>query len=165
MRKETVDIDILVASRNGDRKIMQSIRIMLPQSWACKQNVTAVVVAVMIAEVSNNWWSVLRMNILKKIRLQTKITFHYRKCMLPVQYLSDWCLHGMYVWHKFQRKNISINWSLKSITKTDYSNLGSFGYFKCSTGFWLLLNPSCRSNLLTWDDWGLQTQIVTWRVK
>ena len=27
-RKETVDIDIPVASRNGDRKIMQSIRIM-----------------------------------------------------------------------------------------------------------------------------------------
>ena len=26
-RKETVDIDILVRSRNGDRKIMQSIRI------------------------------------------------------------------------------------------------------------------------------------------
>ena len=26
-RKETVDIDILVASRNGDRKIMQSVRI------------------------------------------------------------------------------------------------------------------------------------------
>ena len=27
MRKETVDIDILVTSRNGDRTIMQSIRI------------------------------------------------------------------------------------------------------------------------------------------
>ena len=27
-RKETVDIDILVTSRNDDRKIMQSIRIM-----------------------------------------------------------------------------------------------------------------------------------------
>ena len=27
MRKETVDIDILVTSRNGERKIMQSIRI------------------------------------------------------------------------------------------------------------------------------------------
>ena len=27
-RKETVDIDILVTFRNGDRKIMQSIRIM-----------------------------------------------------------------------------------------------------------------------------------------
>ena len=27
-RKETVDIDILVTSRNGDRKIMQSVRIM-----------------------------------------------------------------------------------------------------------------------------------------
>ena len=26
-RKETLDIDILVTSRNGDRKIMQSIRI------------------------------------------------------------------------------------------------------------------------------------------
>ena len=26
-RKETVDIDILVTTRNGDRKIMQSIRI------------------------------------------------------------------------------------------------------------------------------------------
>ena len=26
-RKETVDIDILVTSRNGDRKFMQSIRI------------------------------------------------------------------------------------------------------------------------------------------
>ena len=26
-RKKTVDIDILVTSRNGDRKIMQSIRI------------------------------------------------------------------------------------------------------------------------------------------
>ena len=26
-RKETVDIDILVTSRNGDRKIMQSIRL------------------------------------------------------------------------------------------------------------------------------------------
>ena len=27
VRKETVDIDILVISRNGDRKLMQSIRI------------------------------------------------------------------------------------------------------------------------------------------
>ena len=27
VRKETVDIDILATSRNGDRKIMQSIRI------------------------------------------------------------------------------------------------------------------------------------------
>ena len=28
VRKETVDIDIIVTSRNGDRKIMQSVRIM-----------------------------------------------------------------------------------------------------------------------------------------
>ena len=37
------------------------------------------------------------------------ITFHYRKSMLPLQYLSDWYLHGVYVWQKFQRKNLS-NW-------------------------------------------------------
>ena len=28
VRKETVDIDVLVTSRNGDRKIMQSVGIM-----------------------------------------------------------------------------------------------------------------------------------------
>ena len=27
MRKETIDLDILVTSRNGDRKIIQSIKI------------------------------------------------------------------------------------------------------------------------------------------
>ena len=32
VRKETVDIDILVTFRNGDRKIMQSIRITRPPS-------------------------------------------------------------------------------------------------------------------------------------
>ena len=36
-RKETVDVDILVTSRNGDRKIMQSIRITSrPPSNYCK---------------------------------------------------------------------------------------------------------------------------------
>ena len=34
MRKETVDIEILVTSRNGDRKIMQSIRLMSRQALA-----------------------------------------------------------------------------------------------------------------------------------
>ena len=38
-RKETVDIDILVASRNSDRKIMQSIRITsIPPSRKRKWN-------------------------------------------------------------------------------------------------------------------------------
>ena len=38
-RKENVDIDILVTSRNGDRKIMQSIRIMSrPTSRIRKRN-------------------------------------------------------------------------------------------------------------------------------
>ena len=39
VRKETVDIDILVTSRNGDRKIMQSVRIMSrPHSSKMKWN-------------------------------------------------------------------------------------------------------------------------------
>ena len=35
MRKETVDIDILLTSRNGDREIMQSIAItsIIPQKY------------------------------------------------------------------------------------------------------------------------------------
>ena len=38
-RKETVDIDILLTSRNGDRKIMESIRIMSrPTSRKTKWN-------------------------------------------------------------------------------------------------------------------------------
>ena len=32
-RKETVDIDVLVTSRNGNRKIMQSIRITSRPPW------------------------------------------------------------------------------------------------------------------------------------
>ena len=39
VRKETVDIDILVTSSNGDRKIMQSIRITCrPPSRKWKRN-------------------------------------------------------------------------------------------------------------------------------
>ena len=39
VRKETVDIDILVTSRHGDRKTMQSIRIMIrPPSIKRKWN-------------------------------------------------------------------------------------------------------------------------------
>ena len=45
----------------------------------------------------------------KNLRLETLINFHYRKCMLSLQYLSDSCLHRVYVWRKFSRKNIS-NW-------------------------------------------------------
>ena len=36
-RKETVDIEILVTSRNGDRKIMQSIRITSRPPWRKKK--------------------------------------------------------------------------------------------------------------------------------
>ena len=36
-RKESVDIDMFVASRNGDRKIMQSIRIMSRPSFQIRK--------------------------------------------------------------------------------------------------------------------------------
>ena len=44
-------------------------------------------------------------------------------------------------WQKFRRKNIS-NWVIFE------SNLWSFGYFECSTALWVILDPSCKSNLL-----------------
>ena len=40
-RKETVDIDILVTSRNGDRQIMQSIRITSRQPPSKKESGTS----------------------------------------------------------------------------------------------------------------------------
>ena len=42
------------------------------------------------------------------------------------------------------------------------SNLKSFGYFKCSTVLWLLLDPRCKGNMLTRVGWALQAQIVNW---
>ena len=121
-----------------------------------KKKYTTVVAAMMILEVLDNWKSMLHVNILKKKRLWTLITFRYRICMLPLQSLSDWCLHGVYVWHKFQKKNIP-NWVIIWIKFKD------FGYFKCSTVPWLLLHPSCKGNSLTRVDSMLQAQIVTWR--
>ena len=32
-----------------------------------------------------------------KVRLQTLISYPYRKCLFSLQYLSDWCLHGIHV--------------------------------------------------------------------
>ena len=76
------------------------MKVNLPQIWPWKQNGTTTVAAVMILKVVNNWRIVLN-------RLWTLITFHYRKCMLPLQYLSECCLHNIYVWQKFFRKIIS----------------------------------------------------------
>ena len=46
-----------------------------PQRWPWKEHATTVVAAVIILEVANNWRSVLQINILKKKRLWTLITF------------------------------------------------------------------------------------------
>ena len=59
-------------------------------SWSCEQ---------LVKRVTDKYFE-------KKVRL---ITFHYRKCMLPLQYLSDWYLHGIYAWQKLRKKNVA-NW-------------------------------------------------------
>ena len=85
------------------------VEVNLPQSWPWKQNGTTVVAAATILKVENNWRSMLQINILKKSLVLNPNHFPGRKCMLLLQYLSDWCPHGIYAWQKFQRKNIS-NW-------------------------------------------------------
>ena len=88
----------------------------------------------------------------KNVRLWTLITFCYRKCMLRLQCLT--CIFE----RNSRGKTSQLEWLFES-------NLRSSGYFECSTELWLLLEPSCRGNLLTWVCWALQTQIVTWRLK
>ena len=78
----------------------------------------------------------------KKVTFGTIITFRYRKCMLPLQYLSYWCLHGVMFDLNSRGKTSKIDWLFKS-------NLRSFGHFKCSTALWLFLDPSCKGNLLS----------------
>ena len=84
------------------------------------------------------------------IRLWTLITFCYRKCMLLLQYLSDWCLHTVQVWQKFWRKNIA-NWVIIWIK------------FKVLWLLWVLysalastLDGSCKGNSITRVDCVLQ---------
>ena len=114
-----------------------------PQTDLESKNGATVVAAVIILEDVNNWRSVLPINILKKnIGLRTIITFCYRKCMYPLQYLSDMRPNGIYVWQKFWLKNVSY-WVIIWIKFKVFCNS------KCSGAFWLLLDPSCKGNLLT----------------
>ena len=73
--------------------------------------------------------------------------------MLPLQ-----CYNSVYMAYMFDRnsreKTSQIKWLFES-------NLRPFGYFKCSTELWLLLEPSCKGNSLTRVAWALQVQIVT----
>ena len=90
----------------------------------------------------------------KKVRLWTRITFRYMKCILPLQYLSDWCLHGVHAWQKFQGEKNS-DWVIATLATL--SVLQSFGFP------WN--DPSCKGNSLTRVSWALQAQIVTWGPK
>ena len=64
-----------------------------------------VVAAVIILDIVNNWRSVLQIHFEKKKldfepespSVTGKVCYHYN---------SDWCLHGVYISHKFLRKNI-----------------------------------------------------------
>ena len=71
------------------------------QSWPWKQNCTTVVAVVMILEVWTTEKVCCRWIFWKKVKPS------HRKCMLLLQYLSDWCLHGVYIWQSFWQKNIS----------------------------------------------------------
>ena len=97
-------IHILLKSTSGRVLLMRQhskkkklVKVNPPQSWLWEQNVngTTAVAAVMILKVVDNWKSMLHINILKKVRLWALITFRYRTCMFTLQYLSDWCLHGI----------------------------------------------------------------------
>ena len=60
------------------------------QSWPWKQNGTTAVAAVVILEVVKNWKKHFTDKYFdEKGRLWTLIIICYRKCMLPLQYLSD----------------------------------------------------------------------------
>ena len=71
------------------------------QSWPLKQNVSTVVVAVMVLEVVNIWRSVLQINILKKkigfepelLSVTGKVCYHY----------NSW-VTGVYMAYMFDRR-------------------------------------------------------------
>ena len=84
-------------------------------------------------------------NFEKKVRLWTLVTFRYRKCMLLLQYLSDWCLHEYMFDRNPGGKTSQIEWLFES-------NLMSFGYLKCFIALWLLLDPSCKGQL-AYKNW------------
>ena len=76
-RKETVDIDILVTSRNGDRKIMQSIRI--------KSRPQLI--------------SIIELNVTSKLDLETFIN----KCYINKKYAAKTCSVMLVLpWSTFQ---------------------------------------------------------------
>ena len=73
-----------------------------PQRWPWKEHATTVVAAVIILEVANNSRSVLQINILKKKRLWTLITF-------PLWDMLESLVSTQHIRQKFRRKNVS-NW-------------------------------------------------------
>ena len=122
----------------------------LPQSWPWKQNSTTIMAAVIILKVVNNWRSTLQINIWEE-KCTLNLNHLLLKKKLPLQQQSDWCLHSVYSLQKFQRKNIS-DWVII------WTNLRSFGYFKCTTALWLPLGPSYKGNSLTRVGWVLAGQ-------
>ena len=102
-------------------------------------------------------WEQLKKHVTDKylIKLWTLIMPYCSKCMLLLQYLSDWCLHTVYVWQKSRRKSIS-NWVIIWI-KLKFLRL-----------LWVLcralassLDSSCKGNSLARVGWALQAHIVT----
>ena len=67
----------------------------------------------------------------KKVGLWTLITFCYRKCMLPLQYLSAWCLHGICLTDIPEEKCLKLSDHLIQIWSplANLSALQRFGFF------------------------------------
>ena len=112
-----------------------------PQSWPWKQYGTAVVAAVMILKVLDNWRSVLQINIFLK---------SLNPNLLPLQemYVTitilEWLVSS---WHiclteTLEEKHLKLRDYLKQIQ----SPLVTLSVLQV---LWVLLDPSCKDNLLT----------------
>ena len=109
------------------------------QSWPWKQKGSTVVAAAMKLWTTEE---VLQINILKKSYTMNPNHLHLQEMYVTITIL-EWLVS---IWCMFDR-NVR-----GKATQTECLfelNLGSFGYFEYTTALWLLLEPSCKGNLLT----------------
>ena len=76
------------------------------QSWDWKWSGTRVVAAVMILKAVNNWMKKWVTDNYFEKRLNLNPPYSLLLQEIYVTITSDWCLCDIYVWQKFQRKNI-----------------------------------------------------------
>ena len=117
------------------------VKVNPPQNWPWKQNGTTVVAAVMILKVLDNWRSMLQINIFLK---------SLNPNLLPLQemYVTITILEWLVsTWHIclteiLEEKHLKVRDYLKEIQ----SPLVTLSVLQV---LWVLLDPSCKDNLLT----------------